>query len=248
MELRVGTSGFSYKDWMGYVYPETIKKTQWFDYYVHFFNTVEINSSFYAIPSKKTMKSLCQRTNKDFLFAVKMYQEITHKGNKESLPYVLEAFNTIPEEGRQMVVLLQFPYSFHKTAENVDYLQDVMEDIPYDKAVEVRHPSWFKDETISHMAKEWNFIPVSQDSPFLRQVIPNDTVYMRFHGRNKENWWQHEEAYERYNYLYSQEELEEIMKDIKATNSNRYLLYFNNHYQGKAFKNAQMLLSLWNID
>ncbi|NLT83863.1 DUF72 domain-containing protein, partial [Coprothermobacter proteolyticus] len=55
MELRVGTSGFSYQDWVGAVYPETLKKTQWFDYYATVFNTVEINSSFYAIPSKKTI-------------------------------------------------------------------------------------------------------------------------------------------------------------------------------------------------
>jgi len=64
MELRVGTSGFSYQDWVGTVYPETLKKTQWFDYYATVFNTVEINSSFYAIPSKKTIDSLCRRAPK----------------------------------------------------------------------------------------------------------------------------------------------------------------------------------------
>jgi len=71
---------------------------------------------------------------------------------------------------------------------------------------------------------------------------------MRFHGRNTEKWWQHEEAYERYDYLYSEQKLTELVKKIKETRSDRYLLYFNNHYQGKAFKNAQMLLELWNTD
>ena len=247
MELRVGTSGFSYQDWVGNVYPETLKRTQWFDYYAEFFNTVEINSSFYAIPGKKTIDSLCQRAPKDFLFTVKMYQEITHKRNLDPLPQMLDAVGGIPRHGHKVMLLLQFPYSFHKTAENVSYLRKVLEAIPFEKAVEMRHPAWF-DEDFAKMAKDLSFIPVSLDSPYLKKIIPTETVYMRFHGRNAEKWWQHEEAYERYDYLYSEEELSEIVRELKQTRSGRYLLYFNNHYQGKAFKNAQMLLGLWNTD
>jgi len=247
MELRVGTSGFSYQDWVGTVYPETLKKTQWFDYYATVFNTVEINSSFYAIPSKKTIDSLCRRAPKGFLFTMKVYQEITHKGNTEPLPQMLDAVSTIPENGHGLMLLLQFPYSFHKTPENISYLQKVLEAIPFEKAVEMRHPAWF-DEDLVRISQDFGFVPVSLDSPYLKKIIPTQTLYMRFHGRNTEKWWQHEEAYERYDYLYSKQELTELVKEIKETRSDRYLLYFNNHYQGKAFKNAQMLLELWNTD
>jgi uncharacterized protein YecE (DUF72 family) len=130
----------------------------------------------------------------------------------------------------------------------VDYLKTLIKEVPFEKALELRHPAWFKGNELRNMALELGFIPVSQDSPVLKEIINYPTIYMRFHGRNKEQWWAHEEAYERYNYLYSEEELRDMINELKKTNSERYLLYFNNHYQGKAFKNAQMLLGLWNTD
>jgi len=119
---------------------------------------VEINSSFYAIPSKKTIDSLCRRAPKGFLFTMKVYQEITHKGNTEPLPQMLDAVSTIPENGHGLMLLLQFPYSFHKTPENISYLQKVLEAIPFEKAVEMRHPAWF-DEDLVRISQDFGFVP-----------------------------------------------------------------------------------------
>ncbi|NPV88333.1 DUF72 domain-containing protein [Coprothermobacteraceae bacterium] len=247
MSLRVGTSGFSYEDWVGHVYPPTIKKSQWFDYYAQYFDTLEINSSFYRIPSPHAIKSLCERAPGGFLFSLKAYQEITHKGDITYLKPFLRVAEIVTTWNKGLWILFQFPYSFHKTPENMEYLKQIARETPLPKAVELRHPAWF-DQDLPHWAEELGLTVVSVDSPFLKEVVPGKSVYMRMHGRNAEKWWQHEEAHERYDYLYNEEELADVARRLKSTNADAYLVYFNNHFQGKAFRNAQMFLSLWNTD
>jgi uncharacterized protein YecE (DUF72 family) len=149
-------------------------------------------------------------------------------------------------------ILAQFPYSFHYNSTNLGYLlyvKEKMSDIPL--IVEFRNSYWVKDRVLDFLKKnEIGFCAV--DQPPLKGLIPPVAIatsqlgYIRFHGRNKEKWWQHEHAYQRYDYLYSEEELQEWLPKIKqiVNQTTDQYIFMNNHYKGKATKNALILMKL----
>lgn len=252
--LYIGTSGFSYQDWIGPFYPENISKGDMLTVYARQFNAVEINSSYYRITPAAVFYHLQRKVPADFKFAVKANQAITHiRDRNEAL---FQEFKTslkpIIDNKKLGCILAQFPYSFHYNSTNLDYLlylKEKMTDIPL--VVEFRNNSWLKDQVFDLLRKnEMGFCMV--DQPPLERLIPPIVVvtsqlgYIRFHGRNKEKWWQHEHAYQRYDYLYSEQELQEWIpkiKDIVNKTTDQYI-FMNNHYKGKATKNALMLMNL----
>ncbi|MBN2395157.1 MAG: DUF72 domain-containing protein [Candidatus Atribacteria bacterium] len=252
--LYIGTSGFSYQDWVGPFYPKNTQKGEMLPLYARQFNAVEINSSYYRIPPASVFYHLQRKVPDSFKFSIKANQEITHVRGIN--PSILQEFKMSLEpllnSGKLGCILAQFPYSFHYSKANQDYLRYLKEnigDIPL--IVEFRNAYWAKEEVFNFLRKnEIGFCTV--DQPSLVGLLPplaeatSRLGYIRFHGRNKEKWWQHEYAYQRYDYLYNEQELKEWVPKIKQVTdktTDQYI-FMNNHYKGKAVKNALMLMDL----
>ncbi|MGQ9630378.1 MAG: DUF72 domain-containing protein [bacterium] len=249
--IKIGTAGYSYQDWRGHFYPEDISDRDMLPFYAQRFSMVEVDSTYYRIPHPQMMRGISRKTPKDFTFAVKANKAMTHE--RESGEEVFEKFrdslNPLVEEKKLGCVLAQFPFSFKNTPENRDYLmklEKMMEGIP--TVLEFRHSSWFNEPSFQFIRKH-HFGFCCVDEPRLRGLLPPVAVatgnigYVRFHGRNAAKWWNHEEAWERYDYLYTEEELKEWVPKIKEIEDKTEVTYIvmNNHYQAKAVKNAEML-------
>lgn len=252
--LYIGTSGFSYQDWIGPFYPENIDKGNMLDFYARQFNTVEINSSYYRIMPAAVFYHLQRKVPADFKFSVKTNQAMTHIRDKNET--LFEEFKAslkpLLDHHKLGCILAQFPYSFHYNSTNLDYLlwlKEKMDGLPL--VIEFRNIHWIKDVVFDFLKKnEMGFCAV--DQPPLEGLIPPLAIatsqlgYVRFHGRNKEKWWQPEQAYQRYDYLYSEQELQEWVPKIRqiANQTTDQYIFMNNHYKGKAVKNALMLMKL----
>ena len=249
--LYIGASGFSYQDWVGPFYPENTSKGDMLTLYSQQFNTVEINSSYYKIMPAAIFYHLKNKVSTDFKFTVKANKAITHvrDKNEDIFQEFKASLQPIIKNNQLGCILAQFPYSFHYNSSNLEYLLYIKEKIDYvPLIVEFRNNYWVKDLVFDFLKKnDIGFCIV--DQPALKGLIPPLSIvtsrlgYIRFHGRNKEKWWQPEHAYQRYDYLYSKQELEEWLPRIKQIigQTNDQYIFMNNHYKGKAIKNALML-------
>lgn len=258
MVIWIGTAGYSYDDWIGPVYPLNMKKKDMLEYYSGFFSMVEINFTYYQIPNPFIFAQFIKKTPPGFRFVVKAHRSFTHDRIKEEIKghTFCQALEPLQAEGRLGAVLLQFPWSFKNNQENRDYLKWVVTCLPdLQLVVEFRHVSWIKKPIftlLSHLQLGY----VCVDEPPLKELVPpvvattSSTGYLRFHGQNQKSWWRPKKPYERYNYLYSQEELEEWLPGIEKLKAGCTNLYvsFNNHYQGKAFQNAKTLTTLLGLE
>ncbi len=250
MPIRIGPAGWSYTDWEGVVYPAHGSRFDALAYLASFLDTVEVNSPFYRIPPPTHAKSWVRRaaSNPDFKFTTKTFRGFTHE---PMLPGAAEVkafrdyLDPMAEAGRLGAVLLQYPWSFKNTPENTERLEATFRAFDgYPLAVEVRHAS-FQDDEFYRFLDSRNVAWVNVDQPlFHDSVKPADTVtgplaYVRLHGRNYEKWFTHEESWERYNYLYSKEELAPWAERIWAmARSKETYVITNNHFRGQAIVNA----------
>ncbi len=250
--IKIGTSGFSYKDWVGPVYPEELPSREHLSYYAEMFPTVELNVTYYRIPQMRIVEGWVEKTPDDFLFAVKAFGGLTHERDAPEFAPFVAALEPLVKAGKLGCVLAQFPYSFHPTDENVAYLARVREglgDLP--AVVEFRNAGWANDTTFETL-DQLNLGFCCVDEPQLRGLMPPIAIttggigYVRFHGRNYAKWYQHEEAWERYDYTYSAEELREWAPRIQALDERTplTLVYFNNHSEGQAVQGARDLRQL----
>ena len=248
--IRVGPAGWSYKDWEGTVYPPHGSKFDHLGYLAQYFDTIEINSPFYRIPPPTHAKSWVRRVafHRDFKFTTKVYRGFTHE-TAELAPADVKAFRAyldpLMEAGALGAILLQFPWSFRNSPESRVKLVDLFEAFrEYPKALEVRHAT-FQNDGFFAFLNEQDVAWVNVDQPlFSDSVKPADTAtgplaYARLHGRNYEKWFAHGESWERYNYLYSPEELEPWVERIgaMAKDKDTYVVT-NNHFRGQAIVNA----------
>lgn len=247
--IKIGTSGFSYDDWVGQVYPPDLPAREHLAYYAERFPTVELNVTYYRVPEPRTVEGWVRKTPLDFLFAVKAFQGLTHERKEPDFQGFVAALTPLVESGKLGCVLAQFPYSFHPTLENREYLALLRAgfgDLPV--VVELRNAGWVTDETFD-LLHSLNLGYCCVDEPQLRGLMPplaiatGPVAYVRFHGRNAAKWYAHEEAWERYNYSYSESELKEWVPRIRALDDEAplTLVYFNNHYRGQATKGARDL-------
>jgi uncharacterized protein YecE (DUF72 family) len=250
--IKIGTSGYSYDDWKGPVYPDKANKSEFLSLYARLFSTVEINSTYYRIPSPFMFQRLLEKVPPEFDFVVKLSKEFTHE--REGFPQAVRPFNEgikpLVQAGKLGCLLAQFPYSFHLTDENLEHLEQVREAI--DPAIpiniEFRCDDWIKEEVFAFL-KERGLGFVCVDMPRLERLIPpivratTAIGYIRFHGRLKPTWWEHKEPAMRYDYLYSEEELKEWVPKIRELESQTSVtyLFMNNHPGGKSVKNARQL-------
>jgi len=254
MQLIIGTSGYSYEDWRDVFYPTDLPKGKMLDYYAQHFNAVEINSTYYRIPHPAVFYQMEKKTPDGFEFVVKVHQDTTHtrQNNQQAMERLIEAIQPLCEAGKFSGFLAQFPYSFKNTPENREYLVQTRSFAgDYPLFVEFRNWTWDRPE-IYRFLEENRLLYVNVDQPRLRGLIkPQEVVtgnlgYVRFHGRNAKEWWNGTNQ-TRYDYLYSQAELNEWMIRIAHIMKKTYKTYifFNNHPQGKAIQNAKMLKEMF---
>jgi uncharacterized protein YecE (DUF72 family) len=263
--LRVGPAGWSYPDWAGYVYPP--KKPKGFHeaaYLAEFFDTIEINTSFYQPLRADFARNWVDLVsgNPRFVFTAKLWQRFTHDivsaasgSAAEDERAVRAGFDVLRAAGKLGAVLLQFPFSFHRTRETMAYLSAVLLRFrDYPLVVEVRHATWNSPETLTLLHEHGAGI-CNIDQPVIgRSLGPSAQTtspvgYVRLHGRRYDTWFSDDEAvpaHERYNYLYTTEELEPWVARVKKVTSHarNTFVVANNHFQGKAVVNALQLISI----
>jgi len=258
--ILVGPAGWSYPDWFGYVYPTPRSKNfHEATYLSEFFDTIEINTSFYQPLRPEHAASWLQRVaaNPSFLFTAKLWQKFTHEpsATSDDENAVRAGFDVLQNAGKLGAVLLQFPFSFHNTRETANYLAALLKRFAsYPLAVELRHASWHSPETLA-LLREYHAAFCNIDQPIIgRSLEPSaestsSVGYVRLHGRRYDTWFTDDPAspaHERYNYLYSAEELDPWISRIRAIARHSPITFVvtNNHFQGKAVVNALQLISI----
>ncbi len=274
-KILIGTSGWSYPSgkgtWNGIFYPAGAGKGRGkhkFDelaFYAEHFDTVEINSSFYGVPSPATVQGWARRTPKNFEFSLKLHQKFTHPemfhkasgqdpsdlGDKD-VDEFRRAIEPLASAGKLGALLAQFPASFKNEPDSRGYLEWLLAQFSdYRLAVELRHRTWSDtpEDTLALLDAS-NAAWTQIDEPKFRLSIRQDLrpnvrsfYYLRLHGRNAKNWWSHEKSEDRYNYLYSPEELEPFAEAAEEASRKvkKAYVYANNHFSAKSVANAAIL-------
>ncbi len=259
-KLYIGTSGWSYPKgegtWSGYFYPKG--KINELSYYSQFFNTVEINSSFYSPPNPGYVYSWARKVPEGFLFTAKLWQKFTHPKmfkqttgsdaviSLKDIDIFKNSIEPLARVGKLGALLAQFPPSFKNDSFGRQILQAIIKAFGnYRLAIELRHRSWSDDPGTAELLAESNAAWVQIDEPKFKssvaQQLPitSDMAYLRFHGRNAEDWWRGDNE-TRYSYLYSPEEIHELTQRVTDVGKKTKLTFafFNNHWQGYAPRNA----------
>jgi uncharacterized protein YecE (DUF72 family) len=257
-DIRVGPAGWSYADWRGRVYPEGGgTKFDTLALVAKYFNTAEINSSFYHPPSPDTARSWLRRIqhNPNFVFTAKLYRTFTHergKATNEDEKLYREGIDPLVEAQKLGAVLVQFPWSFKNEIEERNYLNQLVARFrEYPLVVELRHESWNNPRVLQTL-EDLGVGLCDIDQPlFSKSIKPSAEVtsaigYIRLHGRNYQNWFREEaNVIERYDYLYSRDELEPWITRIKEVSdkAKQTFVIANNHARGQSLVNAFEILA-----
>ncbi len=254
-DLRVGTSGYDYLDWVETFYPEQLARSEFLPYYARQFSTLELNFSYYRMPSREQMERFAQAPTGNMDFAIKAHESLTHRVDpvswREHARAYLRGIEPLLEHDRLNAILLQFPHSFHYTPENRRYLDQLIGALGrLPLVVEFRGAEWMSDRVFDGLRRREVGICIT-DAPRLKglppsmDVVTSHTAYIRFHGRNEENWWGSDAA-ARFDYHYAPRELEGWIPRIRTIVSiaRKVRIYFNNHRRGQAPDNARALKTL----
>jgi len=244
-EVRLGTSGWSYKEWEGPFYPKGEKKKLTF--YSKFYDTVEIDSTFYAFPNPGMVIGAAKSTPSGFVFSAKLPKLITHektldveRGVKEDLFRFLHLMKPLIEEGKLGPLLIQLPPSFAYSG-GLKKLRRFLEVLPTDVsfAAEFRNKSWVGKADAVDLLQGHNVATTTVDEPLLPAdtTTTADFAFVRWHGRGNRPW---------YNYRYRQDELRGWSKKVEAiaTKTKKVYGYFNNHFRGFAVENSLQMMGL----
>lgn len=255
---RIGPAGWAYKDWWGIVYPA--KRPRGFHeltFLATYFDALEINVSFYRPLTPKTAVTWLARLheNQNFRFTAKLWRGFTHDRNATSADEheFKDGLAPLLEAGRLGALLLQFPWSFRNTEENRTYVARLRAQFAdYPLMLEVRHASWSEPGTLD-ILQQMDVGLCNIDQPLFKRSIKPTAIatttigYVRLHGRNYQSWFtENKHVGERYDYLYSVNELDPWVDRIKAVEHAAKDTYVvtNNHYLGKAVVNALEISSI----
>ena len=255
--VLIGPAGWSYPDWRGVVYPAPSRPAHELEFVSRYFDTVEINTSYYRPLRPEVVRVWLRKvaSNPRFRFTAKLLGRFTHErdaGRGEEAA-CKEGLIPLHEGGKLGALLLQFPWSFRNSAEDRVYLATLVRKFSeYPLVVEVRHASWNVPETLEFLQERGvGFCNI--DQPLIGRSMPATAKvtapvgYVRLHGRNYDTWFaENDEVGQRYDYLYTPDELREWQRRIAsvAARSDATYVILNNHYQGKAVVNALQLASM----
>jgi len=258
-EVVLGTSGFSFDDWVGPFYPPGTSRPDMLAIYAQRFRAVEVNATYYRIPPPSTMEGLDRKTPPGFEFLVKAHQSMTHQKvapDAATFAAFLAAVEPLQRAGKHRGVLLQFPWAFRPTQPARDRLDLLARELaPAGPLfVEFRHAAWM-DERVFRYLDERGIGYCSVDEPALPGLVPavarltGSVGYVRFHGRNARTWWGRGGG-DRYDYDYSPEELKEWVRKIRelAEKASKVYVFFNNCHAGQAARNALLMRDMLQQD
>lgn len=257
-ELRIGTSGYSFKDWLGTVYPRGARSGEFLRHYARLFDAVEINATYYRIPPPAVFEGMLRKVSETFVFVVKVPGTMTHERDRfsESVKPFSEALRPLHDAGQLGGLLAQFPGSFRPSIASDDHLRRLAETFVDDGSVplniEFRHTDWMSGEAMRRLRKlGLGFVNVDlprlQGLPEPSEITTSDTAYVRLHGRNARMWWRHPTPSHRYDYLYSQEELDPWVDSVERmrAETKRAYVFTNNCRLGQSVVTAlQMMTAL----
>ena len=227
-------------------------------FYAEHFDTVEINTTFYGQPKAAIARTWAERTPPGFEFSLKLYRQFTHDRQASLDEAEVDAFRRgiepLANAGKLGALLAQFPPSFKQSGESLEYLDALLKRFhDYPMAVELRHRTWSDrfGDTIDLLNARGAALTQIDEPEFQMSIrqnqLPNVSTfyYMRLHGRNADQWWRHGKSEDRYNYLYSADELKPISGTADAARRlvKKFYVYFNNHFSAKAVVNAVMIKS-----
>jgi uncharacterized protein YecE (DUF72 family) len=251
-ELYIGTSGYDYKEWKGVFYPEKLQKKRFLEYYATQFNSLELNGTYYRMPTPEQMRNMITRTGGKVKFAVKAFQDITHAGDKSGYQqFVCEfkkALEPLQKENLLLCALFQFPESFHYDKAERLYLDTLLKEVSgIPSVVEMRNTKWQNDQVYKAL-RERNVGWCISDNPNLKNLMKLDFIctseiaYIRFHGRNAQMWYNGDNV-TRYDYFYTDTELQTFINPVKELLKHAKIvqLFFNNHAKSQATVNAKKL-------
>jgi len=257
-EVLVGTSGYSFPDWVGPFYPAGMKSGEFLSFYARHFDVVEVNSTYYRIPQPRVLELMEKKTPDHFHFVVKLHQSMTHEASLDAATYreFLAALEPLKAAGKYDGLLAQFPWAFRFSQRSLDHLRALRERLGDEPLfVEFRHASW-TESSVPARLREQHLGFCAVDEPDLPGLMPPVThvtaedAYVRLHGRNAQHWWARPGAdrkgADRYDYEYSPAELGEWVKKIAdlASQARRTYVFFNNCHAGQAARNAALMKEL----
>ena len=268
-ELRIGTSGYSFADWVGTVYPPGTRPGGFLPFYTKLFDAVEINATYYHTPSPQTFARMVEKTPDGFTFVVKVPRAMTHEltsFDRELEPFQ-RAIEPLAAAGRLGGLLAQFPYTFVPNDASRRHLERLARELGPGCArastdpgaatgrgvgaplqVEFRHDAW-SDATTLDLLRDLGLGFVNVDLPHLphlprpSEIATTRTGYVRLHGRNEKSWWNQEKGGDRYDYLYPRGELEPWAERIGrlAEATDVVYVFANNCHLGQSVVNALQL-------
>src|SRR5579864_4414810 len=269
--IRIGTAGWSYRDWDGVFYPPGMQRRRQhpLEFLAQCFDVVEINTSFYGHIKPHLAKMWSRKAasvNPDFMFTAKLHRSFTHSPmavmeptsaatihpNDDDEKLAREGLEALAAEGKLGALLIQFPVSFKNTSLNREYIEQLSRQfIEYPRVVEVRHSSWDNPETIAHFAR-MNLAFCNIDQPQIgrsleaTEHVTTNIGYVRLHGRNYDQWFDSDNRNDRYDYLYAEAEISGWKERVERIAQQAEVVYVvaNNHFEAKAGVNALQLKHL----
>lgn len=250
MNVWIGTSGYSYPDWIGDFYPSGTRSHQMLPYYSRFFPLVELNFTFYRPPTSAMLARLADNAPSDFQFIVKLPRSLSHEQRRDDLASFRTAATELQRRKQLLGVLCQMPQSTHYGKQSLDWLRTLGDELSELRlAVEFRHRSWARDDMPEWMAANHLDI-VAVDVPDIPALFPRGWVqssrraYVRLHSRRADSWYGGDK--ERYDYSYKDGELNEWIELMKAAHeqTREVLFLFNNCFRGQAVSNGRHLRQL----
>ena len=267
--ILIGTSGYDYPEWKGVFYPNDLKRKDFLPYYATQFNALEVNNTFYNMPTAERLLSFYERSGGNLQFSIKANRLLTHEITRQwqnAAAEFISAIAPLAEKACLCAVLFQFPQSFHYTDENRIYLAKLISELQgLPVVIEFRHVEWIKESVIAGLEQrnaslcfcdmpELKALPnmmVSTDSTIARTPFIGPIAYIRLHGRNADAWYSSANdaspnGSSRYTYDYSDSELTEFVPVIKSAvlTGKKPVVFFNNHPNGSGARNAGKLKEL----
>jgi len=242
--IYIGCAGWDYKDWIGPFYPKLLESHKRLGFYTKYFNIIEINTTFYSLPKFSIVQNWSDQVPEDFIFTVKVWQEITHKFKNANIEDSISQFfyRLSPLKDKIFAYLLQFPPWFKYNEKHFHQLKYLISELPTENKyiIELRDNSWFNEDLLYEVIENSRIILGTtympgikayymprQNSYYIRLIGDRElTVFNRIQRDQKEN-------------------LSNLVNEIKALkdfpNIQEIFIIVNNHFQGNAPESVNQL-------